>query len=189
MKSVLDCRRTGKGNYRHRLEDILLLVILDRLGRYITRSGIIRFGKRNLIIPVFGNTVEQCAVRTYTLPYFQTYWWWSPVLTVCLNYLLFSWWTCRFCEGIICIDGKAMRRTVLENGRNSDIVSGNIVAADTMSFQKAIIDKIRERGVISLSGWKSTRECCGTGLKTMSNLPSLWMSSEKRFYVLWTLPE
>lgn len=41
---------------------------------------------------------------------------------------------------------------MLENGRNSDIVSGNIVAADTMSFQKAIIDKIWERGVISLSG-------------------------------------
>lgn len=79
VKSVPDCRRTGKGSYRHRLEDILLLVILDRLGGYITRPGIIRFGKRNLIIPVFGNTVEQCAVRTYTLPYFQTYWWWSPV--------------------------------------------------------------------------------------------------------------
>ena len=79
---------------------------------------------------------------------------------------------------ILRIDGKAMRGTVLENGRNPDIVSaysleggftlatdmceeksneitsvpklldkvdvsGCIVTADAMSFQKAIIDKIR----------------------------------------------
>ena len=86
------------------------------------------------------------------------------------------------CAGdILCIDGKAMRGTVLENGRNPDIVSaysleggvtlatdmceeksneitsvpklldkvdvsGCIVTADAMSFQKAIIDKIREKG-------------------------------------------
>ena len=83
--------------------------------------------------------------------------------------------------GIICIDGKAMRGTVLENGRNPDIVSaysleggvtlatdmceekgneitsvprllnkvdvsGCIVTADAMSFQKTIIDKIRGKG-------------------------------------------
>ena len=36
-----------------------------------------------------------------------------------------------------------MRRTVLENGRNSDIVSGNIVAADTMSFQIGL--KVNQR--------------------------------------------
>lgn len=82
---------------------------------------------------------------------------------------------------IICIDGKAMRGTVYENGRNPDIVSaysfgggvtlatdicqeksneiksvpklldkldiwGCIVTADAMSFQKAIIDKIKQKG-------------------------------------------
>lgn len=86
-----------------------------------------------------------------------------------------------FAGSIICIDGKAMRGTVLENGRNPDIVSayslgagitlatdmcreksneitsvprllnkvdvsGKIVTADAMSFQKAIIDKIRKKG-------------------------------------------
>ena len=86
-----------------------------------------------------------------------------------------------FASDIICIDGKAMRGTVLENGRNPDIVSayslgggitlatdmcreksneitavprlldkidvsGNIVTADAMFFQKTIIDKIREKG-------------------------------------------
>ncbi len=82
---------------------------------------------------------------------------------------------------IICIDGKTMRGTVYENGRNPDIVSayslrggltlptdvceeksneiksllklldkldiwGCIVTADAMSFQKSIINKIREKG-------------------------------------------
>ena len=86
-----------------------------------------------------------------------------------------------FAGDILCIDGKAMRGTVLENGRNPDIVSayslgggvtlatdmceeksneitsvpklldkvdvsGRIVTADAMSFQKAIIDKIRKKG-------------------------------------------
>ncbi len=32
VKSVPDYRRTDKGNYKYKLEDILLLVILGRLG-------------------------------------------------------------------------------------------------------------------------------------------------------------
>lgn len=48
VKSVPDYRRTDKGNYKHKLEDILLLVILGRLGKCITRPDIIRFGERNL---------------------------------------------------------------------------------------------------------------------------------------------
>lgn len=48
VKSVPDYRRTDKGNYKYKLEDILLLVILGRLGKCITSPDIIRFGKRNL---------------------------------------------------------------------------------------------------------------------------------------------
>ena len=47
-KSVPDYRRTGKGNHRHKLEDVLLLVILGRLGKCVTRADIIRFGNRHL---------------------------------------------------------------------------------------------------------------------------------------------
>lgn len=36
VKSVPDYRRTDKGNYKYKLEDILLLVILGRLGKCIT---------------------------------------------------------------------------------------------------------------------------------------------------------
>ena len=48
VKSVPDYRRTDKGNYKYKLEDILLLVILGRLGKCMTRPDIIRFGERNL---------------------------------------------------------------------------------------------------------------------------------------------
>lgn len=47
-KSVPDYRRTGKGNHRHKLEDVLLLVILGRLGKCVTRADIIRFGNHHL---------------------------------------------------------------------------------------------------------------------------------------------
>ena len=106
------------------------------------------------------------------------------------------------CAGdILCIDGKAMRGTVLENGRNPDIVSaysleggftlatdmceeksneitsvpklldkvdvsGCIVTADAMSFQKAIIDKIREKGGDFLIELKANQEgLCDMGLR------------------------
>ena len=43
-----DYRRTGKGNHRHKQEDVLLLVILGRLGKCVTRPDVIRFGNRHL---------------------------------------------------------------------------------------------------------------------------------------------
>ncbi len=48
VKSVPDYRRTDNGNYKYKLEDILLLVILGRLVKCMTRPDIIRFGERNL---------------------------------------------------------------------------------------------------------------------------------------------
>ena len=79
-KSVPDYRRTGKGNHRHKLEDVLLLVILGRLGKCVTRADIIRFGNRHLkrfrapeTLPGFRAAVARRAVRTHPLPYIQTY--------------------------------------------------------------------------------------------------------------------
>ncbi len=48
VTSVPEYRRTGKGNFKHKLEDILILVILGRPGKCITGAGIIKFGKRYL---------------------------------------------------------------------------------------------------------------------------------------------
>ena len=48
VSSVPEYRRTSKGNFKYKLEDILMLVIRGRLGKCMTRPDIIRFGERNL---------------------------------------------------------------------------------------------------------------------------------------------
>ncbi|MFR8658416.1 MAG: transposase family protein [Bacteroides caccae] len=46
--SVPDFRRSGKGNLRHRLDDIIILMILGRASGCIGRAEIIEFGRHNL---------------------------------------------------------------------------------------------------------------------------------------------
>lgn len=101
---------------------------------------------------------------------------------------------------IISVDGKAMRGTLYENGRNPDIVSayslqsgftlatdvckeksneikavpklldkvdisGCIVTAEAMSFQKSIIDKIREKGGDFVIEFKADQRSLRYGLE------------------------
>ena len=181
-KSVPEYRRTGKGKHRHKREDVLLLVILGRLGKCVTRADIIRFGNRYL------KRFRALGLLLHGVPS-------EPTLCRIFKHIddeamsnrmsefavAFHDELVGFASDIICIDGKAMRGTVLENGRNPDIVSayslgggitlatdmcreksneitavprlldkidvsGNIVTADAMFFQKTIIDKIREKG-------------------------------------------
>ena len=47
VSSVPEHRRTSRGNFKHKLEDILMLVILSRLSKCITRTEILQFGKRH----------------------------------------------------------------------------------------------------------------------------------------------
>ena len=46
--SVPDFRRSDKGNIRHKLDDIIMLMILGRASGCIGRAEIIEFGKHNL---------------------------------------------------------------------------------------------------------------------------------------------
>ena len=46
--SVPDFRRSGKGNIRHRLDDIIMLMILARASKCVGRTEIIEFGRHNL---------------------------------------------------------------------------------------------------------------------------------------------
>ena len=46
--SVPDFRRTGKGNHRHRLRDIIMLMVLGRASGFVGRADIIAFGKHNI---------------------------------------------------------------------------------------------------------------------------------------------
>lgn len=181
--SVPDFRRSNKGNIRHRLNDIIMLMILARASDRVGRADTIEFGKKNI------HKLQKMGMFKNGIPS-------EPTL-------------CRIEKGIdahamvdkmrefaesfrkklhkdsdgleiICVDGKAMRGTVQQNGRNPDIVSayspatriilateaceeksneikavprllwkiditGKVVTADAMSFQKPIIDLIRER--------------------------------------------
>ncbi len=46
--SVPDFRRLHKGNIRHRLDDIIMLMILGRMAGYTRRAGIMAFGRHIL---------------------------------------------------------------------------------------------------------------------------------------------
>ena len=46
--SVPDFRRTDKGNIRHCLEDIIMLMVLARASKCVGRAEIIEFGRHNL---------------------------------------------------------------------------------------------------------------------------------------------
>ena len=124
--SVPDFRRLDKGNIRHRLDDIIMLMILGRMAGCIGRAEILEFGRYNL------NKLHKMGMLRKGVP---------SEATLCrvengindtdmadrmqqfaqifLDRLLK---VCRMIE-IICIDGKAERGTVQENGRSPDIVS------------------------------------------------------------------
>lgn len=46
--SVPDFRRVGKGNIRHRMDDIIMLMILGRASGRVGCAEIIEFGRHNL---------------------------------------------------------------------------------------------------------------------------------------------
>lgn len=124
--SVPDFRRTGKGNIRHRLEDIIMLMVLARASKCVGRAEIIEFGRHNL------NRLRKIGMLMNGVPS-------EP--TLCriengINDLAMADSMQKFAQTyqrelldesgigeIICIDGKAERGTVLKNGRNPDIVS------------------------------------------------------------------
>lgn len=133
--SVPDFRRPDKGNIRHRLADIIILMILGRASGYVGRADIIEFGRHNI------NRFRKMRMFRNGIP---------SEATLCrvengINDLVLANRMQEFVEvfhaellkpdgerEIICIDGKSERGTVMENGRNPDIVSA-------YSFQTGII--------------------------------------------------
>lgn len=124
--AVSDFRRTDKGNIRHRLEDIILLMVFARASKCVGRTDIIEFGRHNL------NKLRKIGILKNGVP---------SEATLCRieNGINERDMACRMQEfaqkyhsklldgcgirEIICIDGKAERGTVQDNGRNPDIVS------------------------------------------------------------------
>ena len=124
--SVPDFRRSDKGNIRHRLADIIMLMILGRASGHVGRADIMEFGRYNLnkfrkmgmlkngvpseaTLCRIEHGIDDLAMADRMQEFAETF----------HDELLRS---CRDME-IICVDGKAERGTVLENGRNPDIVS------------------------------------------------------------------
>ena len=124
VSSVPEYRRTSRGNFNHKLEDILMLVILGRLSKCITRAEILQFGKRHL------KRLQSKGLFPYGLP---------SEATLCRVFQsiddekmadrmsafaeVFRKEISASATDIICIDGKAMRGTLYDNGRNPNIIS------------------------------------------------------------------
>lgn len=162
--SVPDFRRLHKGNIRHRLDDIIMLMILGRIAGHVGRADIIMFGRHNLNkIRAMGmlkngvpseatlcrveNGINELGMADRMRQFAETF---HDRLTA----------ACRVME-IICVDGKAERGTVQKNGRNPDIVSAysfdtGIILATEACQEKSneikavpkLLDKINVAGKI-----------------------------------------
>ena len=124
VSSVPEYRGTSRGNFKHKLEDILMLVILGRLSKCITRAEMLQFGKRHL------KRLQSKGLFPYGLP---------SEATLCRVFQsiddekmadrmsafaeVFRKEISASATDIICIVGKAMRGTLYDNGRNPNIVS------------------------------------------------------------------
>lgn len=145
--SVPDFRRCDKGNIRHRLSDIIILMILGRTCGYVGRADIIAFGRHNLKklrkmgllkngIPSEAtlcrveNGVDDLSMADRMQAFAEGF----------RNELLKA---CRDRE-IVCGDGKAERGTVQENGRNPDIVSAYSFNAGITVVTEACQEKSNE---------------------------------------------
>ncbi len=124
--SIPDFRRTDKGNCRHKLGDVIMLMILARMSKCVGRADIIEFGKFNL------KKFQSMGMLKHGIPS-------EPTLCRIENGIDEIGFADRMADfstsiskelvkrsnplEMICIDGKAMCGTVQENGRNPDIVS------------------------------------------------------------------
>jgi predicted transposase YbfD/YdcC len=124
--SIPDFRRTDKGNHRHKLGDIILLIILARMSKCIGRADMIEFGNQNLRKFQSMNMLRNGVPSEPTLCRVEN----GIDSTELANRMaefskIFHDELIDGCDQpeIINIDGKAMCGTVQGNGRNPDIVS------------------------------------------------------------------
>lgn len=129
--TIPDFRRLNKGNIRHSLGDIIMLMILARMSKCVGRADIIEFGKHNLkrLQSTMGilkrgvpseptlcrieNGIDALGFAEKMAEFTQAF----------HEELIKRCHIIKMILEIICIDGKAMRGTVQKNGRNPDIVS------------------------------------------------------------------
>lgn len=144
--SVPDFRRTNKGKLRHKLSDIIVLIILGRLSKCVGRTEIIEFGRHNLLrfrsMGMLRNGVPSEATL-YRID--------QGIDELCLAEKMTEFIAIIQKEfnppnesDIISIDGKAERGTVQENGRNPDIVSAYSNKTGMTLATEACLEKSNE---------------------------------------------
>lgn len=124
--SASDFRRTGKGNIRHPLRDIIVLIVLAMMSEKFHRADIIEFGKHNLrgfrSMGLLKNGVPSEATLCRVEKGLD-----ADGLAERMSEFAMMFHErivkMRIVIEIICVDGKAQRGTELDNGRNPDIVS------------------------------------------------------------------
>ncbi len=155
--SVPDFRRSGKGNKRHGLPGIIMLIILSRIVGKKSRAEIIMFGRDNIkwftklgllkngvpseaTLCRVENGIDDIALaermRMFVLKY--------------QSKLTDSSRDRDINRDIISIDGKAERGTVLANGRNPDIVSAYSPATGIVLATEACQEKSNEIKAVPL---------------------------------------
>lgn len=136
--SVPDFRRTGKGNIRHRMADIIMLMILGRTSGRVGRAEIIEFGRHNLDrfrkMGMLRNGVPSettlCRIENGSNPDIVSAYSPSTGITLATE-------ACQEKSNEI----KAVPRLL-----DKIDVTGKILTADAMSMQKDIIDCIIKKG-------------------------------------------
>lgn len=127
-RSINDPRRSSKGNYRHKLPDMLYLEFAARIKGCLTRKEIIAFGEEHLEelqskLGILENGVPSEA----TLHRMEKGIDCDEFARLYSEFALALAEACRPAEAdnpmVFSVDGKAMRGTTQSNGRNPDIVS------------------------------------------------------------------
>ena len=170
-----DFRRTDKGNIRHRLDDIIMLMIFARASKCVGRAEIMEFGRHNL------KKFRQLGMLKNGVPSEAT----LHRVERGIDELALADRMQGFAEAfrrrlygaegdreIICVDGKAERGTVLDNGRSPDIVSAysyntGITLATEACREKSneikaiprLIDKIDISGKVVTADAMSMQKC------------------------------
>lgn len=151
--SVPDFRRTGKGNLRHKLSDIIILMLLARVSGFVGRADIIEFGKHNLHkfrkMGMLKNGVPSEATLCRMDNGID-----ALAMADCMQKFAETFHTELFKElqdcDIICVDGKAMRGTIQCNGRNPDIVSAYSFSTGLTLATEACQEKSNEIKAVPL---------------------------------------
>lgn len=145
--SIPDFRRTDKGNIRHQLGDVIILMIFARMSRCVGRADIIEFGKHNLkklqSLGLLNNGVPSEPTLCRVESGIDELGFYEQMAIFCKAFHNEIVKVCNSME-IICIDGKALCGTVQDNGRNPDIVSAYSPATGITLATEACKEKSNE---------------------------------------------